>query len=71
MVRLSAATAQENGITDIAKITGPRGTVTLPVVLTDMPDRVVWMPECSPGSLVHETLGSAYGQLVSLKAAEA
>ena len=68
---MSAETARENGITDFAKITGPKGALTLPVVLTDLPERVVWMPECSPGSLVHETLGSAYGQLVSLKAAEA
>lgn len=71
VVRMSAETARENGITDFAKITGPKGALTLPVVLTDLPERVVWMPECSPGSLVHETLGSAYGQLVSLKAAEA
>lgn len=70
VVRMNAKTAAENDITEFAKITGPKGSVTLPVVLDDLPARVVWMPECSPGSLVHETLGSAYGQLVTLKAAE-
>lgn len=70
VARLNAKTAAENGIGQYVKLSGEKGSVTLPVVLDDLPDRVVWMPECSPGSLVHETLGVAYGQLVSLKAAE-
>lgn len=70
VVRLNAATAAENALHEAVKISGPAGSVILPVVIDDLPDRVVWMPQCSPGSLVHETLGATSGSLVTLKAAE-
>ena len=38
-----------------------RGTITLPLAVTDLPDRVVWLPTCSPGSHVHATLGAGAG----------
>lgn len=41
-----------------------RGSITLPVQVADLPDNVVWVPECSTGSLVHESLGTA-GSVVS------
>lgn len=71
LVRMNANTAGENGITTRARIVGPKGGIILPVVIEEMPDRVVWLPECSPGSVIHEALGVSYGQLVDLKAAEA
>lgn len=71
VVRMSTQTAAENHISTYAKIIGPQGSTVLPVVIEDMLDRVVWLPECSPGSVIHETLGVAYGRLVNLKAAEA
>lgn len=70
VVRMNAETAAENNITQYAKVSGERGSVTLPVVIDDLPPRVVWMPECSPGSKVRDTLGCAATQLVTLKAAE-
>jgi hypothetical protein len=33
------------------------GEITLPLEITDMPDRVVWLPANSPGSAVHRDLG--------------
>ncbi|WP_229899149.1 NADH-quinone oxidoreductase subunit G, partial [Streptomyces capoamus] len=50
--RVSAATAAEAGVADGAPlaVTGPAGTVALPLQITDMPDRVVWLPLNSAGS---------------------
>jgi NADH-quinone oxidoreductase subunit G len=47
-------------------ISTDRGAVTLPVAITEMPDRVVWVPTNSPGSRVRPTLGVGAGALVRL-----
>jgi NADH-quinone oxidoreductase subunit G len=38
----------------------------LPLNVTDMPDRVVWLPLNSPGSAVHRELGVTIGALVKI-----
>jgi NADH-quinone oxidoreductase subunit G len=45
-----------------------RGTVTLPLVVTDMLDRVVWLPAKSPGCAVHRDLGVGPGAVVQISA---
>ena len=35
------------------------GTVTLPVVVTEMPDHAVWLPTNSHGCAVRSTLGAS------------
>src|SRR5271166_672424 len=59
VVRLSADTAAEIGAADGDEVTvsTPRGSITLPLNITDMPDRVVWLPLNSPGSAVYRQLG--------------
>jgi NADH-quinone oxidoreductase subunit G len=42
--------------------------VTLPVRITPMPDRVVWLPMRSPGSEIRTDLGSGPGAVVRLSA---
>lgn len=49
------------------RVSTDRGAITLPVEVADLPDNVVWVPECSQGSLVHESLGTA-GSVVTLSA---
>jgi NADH-quinone oxidoreductase subunit G len=68
VVRLSRATAEDLGVGDghPVTVTGRQGTVTLPHAVTDMPDRVVWLPGNSPGSRVHADLGAAAGSVVSI-----
>lgn len=44
-----------------------RGSIELPAFTADLPDSVVWVPECSQGSLVHQSLGTA-GAVVALSA---
>ncbi|WP_159233316.1 NADH-quinone oxidoreductase subunit G [Mycolicibacterium vanbaalenii] len=67
-VRLSAATAAEIGAADGEPVTvrTDRGAITLPLEITDMDDRVVWLPLNSPGSTVHRTLGVPLGAVVSI-----
>ena len=48
-------------------LTSERGSIELPAFAADLPDSVVWVPECSQGSLVHQSLGTA-GALVTLSA---
>ena len=70
VARLSASTAAGVGARDGEPLTVStgRGSVTLPLEVTDMPDRVVWLPLNSPGSAVHRQLGVTVGTVVSIKA---
>jgi NADH-quinone oxidoreductase subunit G len=47
-------------------VTTGRGEVTLPLDITDMDDRVVWLPMNSLGSAVHSQLGVTAGAVVSI-----
>ena len=73
VARISAATAEEVGVADGdgLRVSTDRGSLTLPVAVTDMPDRVVWMPVNSPGSTVLRTLGAGSGTVVDLEPGEA
>ncbi|GAA1054103.1 hypothetical protein GCM10009570_26920 [Dietzia natronolimnaea] len=72
MARLSAATALEAGVADGDPLTvsTESGSITLPCVVTAMPDRVVWLPQNSPGSTVNATLAAAAGDVVRIGAGE-
>jgi NADH-quinone oxidoreductase subunit G len=67
--RISAATAAEAGVRagELLQLAGPAGTLELPVQLTEMPDRVVWIPLNSAGeSPAAAQLGAIPGQLIGL-----
>lgn len=68
VVRLSADTAAEIGAAegDAVTVSTPRGTISLPLVVTDMPDRVVWLPLNSSASAVHRQLGVTLGSTVTI-----
>ncbi|OBB87784.1 NADH-quinone oxidoreductase subunit G [Mycobacterium sp. 852002-30065_SCH5024008] len=67
-VRLSADTAAEIGAADgdAVTVSTPRGSISLPLIITDMPDRVVWLPLNSPGCAVHRQLGVTLGSTVKI-----
>jgi NADH-quinone oxidoreductase subunit G len=67
VARLSAATAGEIGAADgdLITVSTDRGEITLPLVITEMPDRVVWLPMNSVGSAVHQQLAVTAGAVVS------
>lgn len=68
VVRLSADTAAEIGATDGEPVTvsTSRGSITLPLNVTEMSDRVVWLPLNSPGSAVYRELGATLGSVVKI-----
>ena len=70
VARLSAATAAEVGATDGAPlvVTGPAGSVELPLEITEMPDRVVWLPLNSTGDGIYGDTGAVPGQRVTIAA---
>ncbi|WP_369365078.1 NADH-quinone oxidoreductase subunit G [Streptomyces sp. CG4] len=66
--RVSAATAAEAGVQDgeVLAVTGSAGTVELPLQITEMPDRVVWLPLNSVGAGVASDTGARPGSLVRI-----
>ncbi|MEV7504651.1 NADH-quinone oxidoreductase subunit G [Streptomyces sp. NPDC093018] len=66
--RLSAATAAEAGVAEgeFLAVTGPAGTVELPLQIGEMPDRVVWLPLNSGGGGVASDTGAQPGNLVRI-----
>jgi NADH-quinone oxidoreductase subunit G len=72
VARMSAATAAEAGTADGGRVTvaTDRGSVTVAVRITAMPDRVVWLPTHSLGCEVRSELGAGHGTLVTLRSAE-
>jgi NADH-quinone oxidoreductase subunit G len=70
-VRLSPATAAAVGVDDgeLVSVSTERGSMSLPLVVTEMPDGVVWLPTNSAGSGVRASLAPASGALVRLSRA--
>uniref|UniRef100_UPI000A4BDA2E molybdopterin dinucleotide binding domain-containing protein n=1 Tax=Nocardia miyunensis TaxID=282684 RepID=UPI000A4BDA2E len=69
VVRLSHDTAAAIGAStgDPVHVSNDHGHLTLPLAVTDMPDRVVWLPLNSPGSAVYENLMVTPGHLVRIR----
>ena len=72
VARMSAATAAQAGVADGGKVTvaTDRGSLTLPVEVTEMADQVVWLPAHSDGSQVRRELGAGHGSLVTMRSAQ-
>ena len=72
VARMSAATAAEAGAGDGVKVSvaTSRGEIRVPVEITAMPDRVVWLPTNSAGCSVRRDLGAGHGSLVTVRSAE-
>jgi NADH-quinone oxidoreductase subunit G len=72
VARLSATTASSLGAADGTAVTvsTDRGSITLPLAITELPDNVVWLPTCSPGSHVQSALGVTAGAVVRLATSE-
>jgi NADH-quinone oxidoreductase subunit G len=68
VARLSKSMAGTIGVADGEPVTvaTDRGSVTLPSVITEMPDGVVWLPTNSPGAPVRRLLGASSGTVVTV-----
>jgi NADH-quinone oxidoreductase subunit G len=69
---VSAATAAEYGVVDgdAVQVSTPRGSVTVPVSIGAVLDRVVWLPTNARGCQIRVNLGVTAGALVSIRRAE-
>jgi NADH-quinone oxidoreductase subunit G len=67
-LHLSAATAAEIGVAEgsLVTVSSDRGSLTLPLVLADLPDRVVWVPMRTPDAAVRVDLAVRPGAVVSI-----
>jgi len=68
VMRLAAVTAAEIGAAegDLVTVGTDRGSITLPLVITEMPAGVVWVPMNSSGSAVHAELAVSAGAVVRI-----
>jgi NADH-quinone oxidoreductase subunit G len=73
VARIGKETARRLGLADGDRlsVTGRLGSITLPVLVTEMPDQVVWLPMRSPGSEVRTQLGTPPGGVLRLSAGPA
>jgi NADH-quinone oxidoreductase subunit G len=67
-LHLSAATAAEIGAAEGSPVTvsSDRGSLTLPLVVAELPDRVVWVPMRTPDAAVRRDLAVPPGAVVQL-----
>ena len=70
-LHLSKATAASIGANDgdAVTVSTDRGSVTLPLVIADLPDTVVWLPTRSKAAHVRTDLAAAHGSTVTISAA--
>lgn len=70
VARLAAETAASLGIFEGAtlEVSTEKGAIKLPLVIADLPAGVVWLPQCSAGSFVNQTLGAKNGSVVNIAA---
>jgi NADH-quinone oxidoreductase subunit G len=68
VARVSPATAEAVGAVDGGELTvsTDTGSITLPLVVTAMPDGVVWLPANSDGSTPRTALGAGHGDVVRI-----
>jgi NADH-quinone oxidoreductase subunit G len=72
VARVSAGTAAEVGVTDgeLLTVSTSQGSLSLPVEVTVMPDRAVWVPTHATGYPTRSTLGAGAGTVVTLSRAD-
>jgi NADH-quinone oxidoreductase subunit G len=68
VARISPATAAEVGAVDggALTVTSDSGSVTVPLLVTAMPDRVVWLPAHSAGASTQVDLAAGAGSIVRI-----
>ncbi len=69
VARLSSATAAEIGAAegDSVRVSTEHGSITLPLNVTEMAERVVWLPMNSATSVVHQKLRVTDGAVVEIE----
>ncbi|GAB2819822.1 NADH-quinone oxidoreductase subunit G [Actinocorallia aurea] len=66
VARMSAATAEANGLKGVVTVSTDRGAITVPLVIDDLPEGVVWLPGNSSGINLARDLGATSGSVVKI-----
>ena len=66
VARLSAGTAQSVGAVGSVVVSTDAGSIELPLVVTQMPDGVIWLAQNSEGSTIRTDLGVGTGDVVRI-----
>lgn len=71
VARVGEDLAQRLGLTggELVSVATATGEITLPAVIGGVAGGTVWLPECSAGSTVRQSLGAGHGDPVSLSLA--
>ncbi|WP_366181003.1 NADH-quinone oxidoreductase subunit G [Actinomyces timonensis] len=66
VARIGADLASRLGVTggQVVEVSTSTGAIALPAVIGGVADGVVWLPECSAGSTVRQSLGARHGSPV-------
>jgi NADH-quinone oxidoreductase subunit G len=72
-LHLSAATAAEIGASqgDVVTVSTDRGSLALPLVVAELPDRVVWVPTRTLDAAIRRDLAATPGDVVRLSVGSA
>jgi NADH-quinone oxidoreductase subunit G len=66
VARLSPATAESVGAGDFVVVSTDQGSLELPLLVTQVPDGVIWLALNSEGSTIRTTLGVGAGDVVRI-----
>jgi NADH-quinone oxidoreductase subunit G len=64
---VSAGMFEQLGQPELITVTGAKGSITLPVQVSEVSSESVWLPMNSPDSHIYSQLGCGYGEVVSVK----
>ena len=67
VVAVNAAMFEQLGQPEVITVTGPKGSITLPVQVAEVSNESVWLPMNSPESHIYAQLGCGYGEVVTVK----
>jgi len=71
VVGVNSALYDELGQPEVITVSGPKGSITLPVQVAKVSGESVWLPMNSPGSHIYARLGCGYGDVVVVKGGSA
>jgi len=71
VVGVNSALFDELGQPEVITVSGPKGSITLPVQVAKVSGESVWLPMNSPGSHIYARLGCGYGDVVVVKGGSA
>jgi len=67
VVAINSAMFDQLDQPELITVTGPKGSITLPVHVCEVEDDSLWLPMNSPDSHIYAQLGCGYGEVVTVQ----